>query len=165
MPHWRTWKRSPILIRRGSPVATSFDFGADVVADVEELRMFSALDEEKYCTNRRSGISRRTLQPSLPSSTIRCALVALLQQRSRLHIRLLSLESRPKCEGASLTVALLQVTQQHNSMKSRLNITIAPDSHMAHLTPQAVIAVTSAILLLGAQTATGCCHIAAHACC
>jgi hypothetical protein len=65
MSHQRTWKISLIPSQSGSSATTSFDFAADAAADIEEFRIFRALDEGKYRTRRRSGISRMASQPSL----------------------------------------------------------------------------------------------------
>jgi hypothetical protein len=48
-------------------VAAFFDFGADVLADVEELHISQALDEEKDYTRWQFDISRKASRPSLAS--------------------------------------------------------------------------------------------------
>ena len=89
------------------------------------------------------------------SSTIRAALLHVLTAVPDLYIDLSILESRPLCEGASLASAIIKaVNQQDIAVRSRLKITLAPDSHMTFLAQQIHLGGaenTPSILLLGAD--------------
>jgi translation initiation factor 2B subunit (eIF-2B alpha/beta/delta family) len=99
------------------------------------------------------------------SSTIRNALHHLAVHSHFKHINISFLESRPRCEGASLAASLLDLLQSDSNVRSRISITLAPDSHLPLLlsatsssspSPQsseAQVTITSSatILLLGAD--------------
>ena len=91
---------------------------------------------------------RLTIMTLSSSSTIRSAIVELLDKLPSLHIQLYMLESRPQCEGASLAASLVASTK---GLASRLRISLAPDSHMAQIAREAASIRDPSILLLGAD--------------
>jgi len=85
------------------------------------------------------------------SSTILAALKQLIKdQNDESTINLTIFESRPSCEGATLAASLI-TSMKDSVIKPRLNIKIAPESHISLLTTH------NAIVLLGADriTSTG----------
>ena len=81
------------------------------------------------------------------SSTIRSAILDALASYPNLTVNLFVLESRPNCEGASMAAAIVE----HKSPQAKLHVTIAPDSHVAHLARQLSSSAIPTILLLGAD--------------
>lgn len=87
------------------------------------------------------------------SSTILAALKQLTHnQTDKSTINLTIFESRPYCEGATLAASLI-TSIKDSAMKPRLNIKIAPESHISLLTTH------DAIVMLGADRITSTGHI------
>ena len=85
------------------------------------------------------------------SSTILAALKQLLQdQAQNTSMNLTIFESRPTCEGASLAASIVA---NQTDTKPRLNIKLAPESHINLLT------TSKAIVLLGADRITSTGHV------
>jgi len=88
------------------------------------------------------------------SSTILAALKQIIKdQNNRSAINLTILESRPACEGATLAASLITSIKESHP-KPRLNIKIAPESHISLLTRH-----HKALVLLGADRITSTGHV------
>ncbi|ETN40958.1 uncharacterized protein HMPREF1541_05238 [Cyphellophora europaea CBS 101466] len=94
------------------------------------------------------------------SSTIQAALLHLIGSRQFKKVQVSILESRPRCEGASLAAAIVSAlkNQRHEgplSSSTTVSITIAPDSHLASfIAPTEPSARVKTYLLLGADRIT-----------
>lgn len=92
------------------------------------------------------------------SSTIKAALLDLIDKGDFKSVSISILESRPRCEGASLAASLITALKEAKSSpgsaNTRVSITIAPDSHLPSLlspTPSDSERVSRTYLLLGAD--------------
>lgn len=94
------------------------------------------------------------------SSTIQAALLHLIDSQHFRKVGITILESRPRCEGASLAAAIVSALEHSRdeglaSSRTAVSITIAPDSHLASLIDSTEPAAgIKTYLLLGADRIT-----------